>query len=492
MIKKRGYILFFIFALIAADAIGQNSQIMYFMNLPQNHFLNPALRPSNRIYVGLPGLSGINVNVNNNYLNFSDIFIKGQVKDSIVTFLHPDYSPEKFLAKIKDINSMETETAVQLLGVGFSVGTDGYVFLDINERIQTNLVLPGDLFKLALYGNESFVGKTIDLSSLRADMKIYHEIGLGYSRNVTEKLRIGIKGKLLFGIAAASVENNSFGLTVNTDYTHTLDADLSVNMSGPVTVEQQTSAVNIKNIAFHSRDVFKTSDDTWDFLEGRQNLGLGLDIGATFDLTEQIFLSASVTDLGFIRWKKDLTNLKTDNQFKFSGLNMTDYFSGDKTLSEIGTDLADSLTNTFMLSNTRQPFTTYLPFGISLAGSYNINKSISVGLLSYTRVVGKQIREALTVSANLNISNAFSASLGYTAENQKYDNLGAGIAVRAGVAQFYLASDRIPIVWNKIIKDKSTIFLPANWNTINFRIGMNLVFGNKVKEKKDIPMVIMQ
>jgi hypothetical protein len=491
MVTKKKYILFFLLAILVADAIGQNSQTMYFMNLPQNHFLNPALRPSNRLYIGLPVLSGVNFNVNNNYLNFSDLFIKGEVKDSIISFLHPDYDPAKFLAKIKDINSMETETMVQLLGIGFSVGKDGYVFIDVNERVETNLVLPGDLFRLALYGNESFVGKTIDLSSLRADMKYYREFGIGYSRNVTEKLRVGVKGKLLFGVAAATIENKAFGLTVGNDYTHTLDANLSVNMSGPVSVDG-SSSLDIRKLAFKTRDIFNNSSDTWDFFAGRKNLGFGFDFGAEYDLSERISLSASVTDLGFIRWKKDITNLKADNEFKFSGLNMTDYFSGDKTLSEIGTDILDSLTNRFTLSNTKQPFTTYMPFGVSAGGSYNINKKISVGLLSYTRFVGKQIREALTLSANLNISNAFSASLGYTAENYRYDNLGAGISFRAGVTQFYLISDRIPLEYNKIKNDKSTILLPSNWNTINFRIGMNFVFGNTTKEKKDHPMVLVE
>lgn len=488
MIKKKGYILFILLTVIAANAFGQNSQIMYFMNLPQNHLLNPALRPSNRIYIGIPVLSGINLNVNNNYLNFSDLFIKGEVKDSIISFLHPDYDPAKFIAKIKNINSMETETMIQLLGIGFSVGKDGYVFFDINERLQSNLVIPGDLFRLALLGNEAFVGKTIDLSSLRADVKYYREFGIGYSRNITEKLRAGVKGKLLTGIAAATIVNKSFGLTVDNDFTHTLDANLSVNISGPVSANE-SSSMNIQKLVFHTNDIFKNSNDIRDFFAGGENLGMAIDLGAEYDLTEKISLSASVTDLGFIRWKKDITNLKADNNFKFSGLNLSDYFSGDKSLSEIGTDLLDSLTNTITVSSTRRPFTTYLPFGVSLGGNYSINKKLSFGLLSYSRIIGKQIREALTVSANLNITNAFSASLGYTAENYKYDNLGAGISFRAGVTQFYLITDRIPVEWDKLKNNNNTILLPANWNTINFRIGMNLVFGNKEQEKKDRPMV---
>jgi hypothetical protein len=112
-----------------------------------------------------------------------------------------------------------------------------------------------------------------------------------------------------------------------------------------------------------------------------------------------------------------------------------------------------------------------------------------VGLLSYSRFIGKQIREAVTISGNLNIGNIFSTSLSYTAENSRYDNLGAGLAVRAGVTQFYLITDRIPVSWNRIKDKSSNIIIPSNWNTINLRLGMNLVFGNRQKEKKDKPMI---
>jgi hypothetical protein len=189
--RKKALFLFFLVALITAEVTGQNSQIMYFMNLPQNHLLNPALRPTNRVYIGLPGLSGININMNNNYLNFSDVFLKGEVKDSIITVFHPGYNPDKFLAKIKDINSMEMEAAVQLLSLGFSVGSDGYFFLDVNERVVNSVVIPGDLFRLALYGNEKFLGRTIDLSALRTDLKYYREFGIGYSGKGNRTIETG-------------------------------------------------------------------------------------------------------------------------------------------------------------------------------------------------------------------------------------------------------------------------------------------------------------
>jgi hypothetical protein len=92
MTGKIKYILIFLLTVLFAEVSAQNSQILYFMNLPQNHMLNPALRPSNSVYIGLPVMSGININVNNNFVNFSDIFLKGQPKDSIISFLHPSYN----------------------------------------------------------------------------------------------------------------------------------------------------------------------------------------------------------------------------------------------------------------------------------------------------------------------------------------------------------------------------------------------------------------
>jgi hypothetical protein len=490
MIGKLKCIFILMLAFTFGRVSAQNSQVLYFMNLPQNHLVNPALRPSNSVYIGLPVVSGINLNINNNFVNFSDVIMKGQPKDSIISFLHPGYNVDKFLAKIKDKNSLEPEATFQLLGVGFSVGKDSYIFLDINDRIEGNFVLPGDLFRLALKGNEGFVGSKIDLSSLRADMKYYREFGVGISRNYTDKLRIGIKGKLLFGIADASIDNNSLGIAVNDDYSHTLNADMSVNMSGPVSVFMD-SKHNIDSIVFDDNRL-NTASGRNDFFSGKKNMGLGLDIGATYDLTDKIVLSAAITDLGFIRWKKDVTNLTAKNQFKFSGLNMLDVINGSKTIDEVGQDMLDSLKNAFTVSNTKSPFTTYLPFGISFGGSYNVTKKISFGFLSYSRIIGKQIREALTLSANINLGSSLSTSVSYTAANHRYDNLGAGLALRAGITQFYLLADRIPLIWNRIKDDNSNMVIPANWNTVNLRLGMNLVFGNRVKEKSDKPMILVE
>lgn len=485
---KARYILIILLTLIITDVSAQNSQVGYFMNLPQGHLMNPAFRPSSSIYVGLPALSGIDLNINNNFVNFSDIFMKDQVSDSIFSFLHTgnnNATVTSFLSKVKERNFIEPEVMTQLLGVGFAVGENSYFSLDINERAEGNIVIPGDLFRLALGGNESFVGSTIDLSTLKANMVYYHEIGFGFSRNFTNKLRIGIRGKLLFGVGTVQTDNRSFGITVNDDYSHTLSGDVAFNTSGPV--EIYTSQENIIDKVEWNKEKAKGS-----FFSGTKNPGLGLDIGATYDLTDRISLAASINDLGFIRWKNDVSNVEFRSTFDFSGFDMLDVINGTKTMDELASEMGDSLKNSVIISNTAKPFTTFLPASVTLGGSYTLNKYMTFGLLSYTRFIGKQVREAVTISANASLSNVLSASLSYTMTNHRFDNLGAGIAVRAGWAQFYIMTDRIPVSWNRIKSDNTNFVLPNNWNTMNLRLGLNLVFGNGVKTKKDKPMVMVQ
>ena len=158
MIRKIKYILTGLFLALVPGLFAQNSNIMYYMNLPQAHLLNPALRPKSSVYVGLPALTGINLNLNNNFIGFSDIFMKDALSGSVITFLHPDYNIDDFIKKLKHVNYFEPEVNIQVFGLGFAAGKDLYVSLDVIDRVETTIGIPGDLLKLGLAGNEQFPG----------------------------------------------------------------------------------------------------------------------------------------------------------------------------------------------------------------------------------------------------------------------------------------------------------------------------------------------
>jgi hypothetical protein len=480
--------LILLLALSGTFLSGQSGQVSYFMNIPQNHMMNPAMRPSNSLYIGLPVISGTSVTVNNNFANYSDIFSQSGTSDSLISILDPEYNVDKFLDNINNKNSIAPQMSLQTFGLGFSTSKGLYIFLDITERFEANAVFPMDIAKLILKGNEGFADSRIDLSALRMDLKYFREFGFGFSKDFSEKLRIGVRPKILSGILSTSLENRSLGISVSDDYTHTLDADITANISAPLTVYTGTDG-KIDSVIFDDSR-FDSGKGIFDVITGTKNYGLGLDIGATYDLFDKLVVSASITDLGYIKWKRDVSNITAKSQFVFSGIDVTDVANGSKTFDDLTNELLDSLKDSFEVTTTHSPYTTWLSPGLTLAGSYNLTKDISFGLLSYTRFIGKQVKESLTLSGNVNLGNSFSFSLGYSLQNHRADNLGAGLAFRAGVFQFYLISDRIPITWERIKMDEgSTVVAPANWNTVNLRVGMNLVFGNKVKKKDDKPMI---
>jgi hypothetical protein len=314
---------------------------------------------------------------------------------------------------------------------------------------------------------------------MKADFKYYREIGIGASKNITPKLRFGAKAKLLFGITAGSFQNYALNLTVNNDNTNTLDANMAFDISGPVHFVTD-SENHIEDVVFDN-ERFDTAHGVKNFLATTKNAGFGLDLGAEYAVNDRIVLSAAITDIGFIKWKNDLTSLEAVGNVELNGLDFEDIYNGNATFDDVTGSLLDSLKKEFYVAGTGKPFTTKLPVGLAIGGKYNLNDKFSIGILSYSRMTNQQIKEALTFSANMNIGNKVSTTLAYTLCNNSYNNLGLGLGFRASVVQFYFLFDKIPLSWKKAGNGGESVTLPANWNTIHTRFGMNLVFGNKAR-----------
>ncbi len=475
------------FLLFSAAALSaQNSQVLYFMDLPQNHLVNPALRPSCRIYAGLPAITGVNINISNSVFNFSDIFTRGQkVSESTIPFISSDYDLGRFMTRIRKFNYFDVRTSFQLFGAGFTVKDNLYISFDIIDHFMTRIVVPGDFFELALRGNDKFYGTTVDLSGLDAGVKYYREVGAGFSRAFSDRLRLGARGKLLIGIAAAEFDNNMLNINVVDDNSHTFNTDMAFNFSAPLRFYPVTGGgTGVDRVEFDDGR-FSGGRDYAGYLTSFRNIGFGLDAGAEFRVTEKIYASMAVTDLGYIKWKSDLTRLETEEQIEFSGLNMEEVYGGTASFGEISGAMIDSVRSSLRIIASPDPFFTMLPAGLTLAGKYVLNDYLSFGLLSYSRLTDKRVRESFTLSGNLNLGSFFSATLAYSACNRSYDNLGLGLAIRGLYAQFYFMVDRIPLNWSRVDFGDSSFPFPDQWNTLNARAGFNLVFGNSRMRSRD-------
>ena len=73
-VMKRFSLFIFILAISLLTAFAEDASVLYFAkHSPVRHNLNPAFMPEGyKIYVGMPGLSNIDVNVGNNSYVLSD------------------------------------------------------------------------------------------------------------------------------------------------------------------------------------------------------------------------------------------------------------------------------------------------------------------------------------------------------------------------------------------------------------------------------------
>lgn len=462
----------------------QTMQTLYHMNLPQNHLLNPALFSSNSVYIGLPGLSGAQLNFENNLFDFSDVIISGTglAGDSLVTVLHPDYDINNFLELVNDRNYLNLSAEIPILSIGFRVQQLTFTF-DVMDRVNGFVALPGDLMRMALDGNTGFEGSEVSLKEFGFSADYYREYALGFSMPATERLRVGGRAKMLFGKVNASLDINELNIAIDDQtFGHTFNSDFSMNISGPLEVVTDAEG-NVEDI--QDKDV-----DPLDILLNGKNAGFGIDLGATYDLMPDVTLSASIVDLGFISWKDGVNNLTSKGSFDFDGLDLTDVFADEQSFDDLAQEYLDSLVDNMDLDPTYDSYTTFLPAKVFIGASYKIAEPLSVGLLSRTTFIDRSVRQAVTLSANAYLANFFSLTAAYTAANKSFDHLGFGMGLRGGPLQFYLVTDHIPVSWNKIVADGSEVPMPTSLKTINLRFGFNLMFGNNLKKKRDTPMLV--
>ena len=241
--------------------------------------------------------------------------------------------------------------------------------------------------------------------------------------------------------------------------------------------------------------LFEETDVSF-LLDHGNNLGFAVDLGAEYRFGDRASLSASVIDLGFIKWKEDVYSFSQDGKFEFKGIDLSDGILSedfDSTMDEYFDDLGDSIIDIFEVKASDDPYTTWLPTKIYIGGTYHLTRNVSIGLLSRSEIYSGKIRQSLTLSANTLLANFLSFSVSYSMMNYSYNNLGIGFALRGGPIQLYFVTDRIPLKYSMLefSDNGGTTKIPMFFDqrTLNFRFGLNLTFGCKEKGLKDAPLV---
>lgn len=462
---KGVFCILFIGGFTAATA--QFSNTLYHMQMvPQSGMMNPAYMPNYSFYFGLPALGGLSTNLSSNFIYYNDIIFKHPTYDSLILFLHPDADLDEFIGKLRDRNRLMPELSINTLMFGFRTGKSFFSF-QVAERSRLGASLPKDIIELGLKGNEQFAGRTADFSNFGIDFSYFREYSLGFATKINDRLQVGGRGKLLFGKANIQLENHAMSIYTDPDtYNMLLKAKLDMNVSAPVILQYDNEG-KLSGLEF-DEDNF----DPLKYLLSSKNMGFAIDFGMVFKPLKDLSISASVTDLGYIRWSRDVKNISLDGEFEFYGFDFSPFF-------EYGNEddpfdlLLDSLAKVFEISDTQNEYTTGLGTKIHLGASYQLTKGVNVGFLSKTEFYRKKMMESITLSANMEVGLGLSAHFSYSMHNNTYDNVGMGLGFRGGPLLLYFVSDNV-----------TGFFLPHRAQTANFLFGLNFVFGYNTEKKK--------
>jgi len=456
----------------ALPVFSQLANTMYFMKgVPQVYQSNPAFQSGCKFFIGLPGLSPLQLRIQNQPLTLEDVFYYNESIDQMISFLHPLGSTSDFFKVLDDKNYINLDIGIPLASIGFGSPSKGrFIAFDITQRITSLFGYPGDLFKLPIYGPGS--NSFFDFNGFGFNLMTYTELGANVSQKINDKITVGWRGKILLG--QANLSTSKFDVTLAT-------SEQEWEFKSNIVMDATLPFLDIVKDADGLIDLDST--DLISDIESKipqlifnpKNTGLAMDIGVNIEAMDNLFLSASIVDFGSIRWKDKVYNLQSKADYLIKGVEVT--LEGIDPFET----MTDSLMERLKFSSTEDPYRTWLPTKIYLGGSYFVHPKISFGILSRSEIYKKDLRQQFTLSANLYPIRMISTTFTYSILEGSYKNIGLGLALKAFPFNFYIITDTAP----------SVALWPYNASYINLRLGMNIMFGCKQKKvvKYDMPLI---
>lgn len=438
-----------------SELAAQQSRTSYFMKSATVRSLqNPAFRPE-RGYVSIPVLGTVNPSFSTNGLTLDQlVYPKG---DETVLFLDSSVDADDFLNGLKTDNRIYTGLATQILGAGWYSG-QGFWSVDLSLRANAGLSAPKSLFELMKRGNGA-EGTTYDIRNLKSTAESYIEAGVGYSRPINDKLTVGGKLKLLLGVGSAEAQIDQLHAVMNAgQWNITSQGTLHASVKGLKTEEKLDK---------EGRPYISGFDVDGAGIAG---YGAGVDLGASYRLTNKLTLSAALLDFGFINWGKGVYGVANGN-FEFDGFDLAINESApdQPSLSDQFDSMIDDLEAlTHFREQGQKKRTTRLRSTLNVGGEYELLKDkLTFGLLSSTRFYQPKAYTELTLSTSYRPIKWFEAALSYSFIHSQFQTYGLALNFSPCWINFFVGSDYM-------LTKVSSEFVPVKSTAADFYLGISV------------------
>lgn len=267
----------------------------------------------------------------------------------------------------------------------------------------------------------------------------YREFSLGYSfASSDQRLTAGIRGKLYFGkFAFYSDINGYIGAQGN-------EAGLITN--GKVNVSFPHRIVNSGDNDTYTVDL--SYETIKNYILNAGNPGLGIDLGINYKLNEEVNLSFSVIDLGWISWKNNLNSRKMDNK-RFPLINSSydvSTWDGVTTIKKRDKLPYSDSFDFFDLEDDSASFSKPMPLTLYAGLKYELSPGLYLSVTDRFIAIKNLSYNSLSLAATVDVNKKLSVSSGYSIIGDSYFNIPLALLYRHSSGQLYLGSDNLTIL----------------------------------------------
>ena len=467
--------------------------------------LNPALTPT-KGYFNLPVIGAVNATVGSTSLGYQDII--DIIDDGDDFYTKPD-----FMNRLKDNNKLNVNFSTEILSAGWYKGKNFWSF-NIGLRTDIGANLTKNMFTFLNEMEtveENWRNSNYDISGQRLNINAYTEVGLGLSRQINSRLTVGARVKALLGIGNMELKLNKVAMNANLPNDAEITKWSSESYWSSMTPSQAAQAAQELKDKFNNyhanltvgaelKSSFKGLElkeeegkdyvTDFDFDSGKLGIagyGFGIDLGASYKILDNLTVSASVLDLGFISWSKSSTKIASANpdpiDIKGSTyanmVNPNDPNTVMNAVNQLQNDAQgymDRVTNGDVLdydmlqlevSDAKESRKSRLASTLVLGAEYGFfNNKLAVGVLSTTRFVQPDALTELTFSANYRPKSWFNVALSYSAIQSAGKSFGLGLKL----GPVFVGTDYM--------------FLGKNSNSVNGFVGVSIPLGGRKANKE--------
>lgn len=462
--------------------MGQNMQLLYdFDELPQTLMLNPGSEVDFYKHVGIPLFSNVyfQFGASNPGVSYNSVLNGTNSFNERLTNL---YAEDPSSEDVYVINQQW-----EVFNIGFRLNDPRY-YLSLGMYQEANAFggYPEEMMDLFFKGNDQNndgIPETDDpfgISELTALAELIGVWHAGVNMKVNDRLTVGGRLKLYSGVLSMQTKGNEgiYSLSQsNFGYQHVFSGvSAGVNTSGLIN-DDGTSAIEGPEELFSS------------FFFGGGNYGLGIDLGFTLKTSDEITISGSVLDLGYVNFANEVTTYEIQEDFAIEdepffppeGQEVdywnelwNEYYDGGllEVLDTLNTSytqmrsvkLYGSVKKTVERRNRKNP--VFRNVRGQDPDAYKRKLETEYGLQLHSEIRPTTVLWAVTGFYSREFTDMINAKVTYTVDRFSFYNIGVGLSARINRFNLFIAADNLLALPQ--VRD-------SNYQSV--QLGMNLIFN---------------